>query len=155
MLIDTHSHIYSEDFDADRAETIQRAKEVGVNHIILPNCDSSTLAPMLALEAEYPGYCHAAIGLHPTSVKEDYEFELALVKSELEVVEWNDLKSGHYQAALDDLYKIKSNWGELYNSANTLSNVSFTWQDTDGNWHNFGAQNPSQNNSKVNYIQAN
>jgi len=80
---------------------------------------------------------------------------IALVKSELEVVEWNDLKSGHYQAALDDLYKIKSNWGELYNSANTLSNVSFTWQDTDGNWHNFGEQNPSQNNSKVNYIQAN
>jgi len=88
MLIDTHSHIYSEDFDADRAETIQRAKEVGVNHIILPNCDSSTLAPMLALEAEYPGYCHAAIGLHPTSVKEDYEFELALVKSELERRDW-------------------------------------------------------------------
>jgi len=84
MLIDTHSHIYSEDFDADRAETVQRAKEVGVNHIILPNCDSSTLAPMLALEAEYPDFCHAAIGLHPTSVKEDYEFELALVKSELE-----------------------------------------------------------------------
>jgi len=84
MLIDTHSHIYSEDFDGDRAETVQRAKEVGVSHIILPNCDSSTLAPMLALEAEYPGYCHAAIGLHPTSVKEDYKNELAIVKSELE-----------------------------------------------------------------------
>ena len=84
MLIDTHSHIYSEDFDADRAETVQRAKEVGISHIILPNCDSSTLAPMLALEAQYPGFCHAAIGLHPTSVKEDYLDELALVKSELE-----------------------------------------------------------------------
>jgi len=84
MLIDTHSHIYSEEFDADRVETIQRAKEVGVNHIILPNCDSSTLVPMLTLEAQYPGYCHAAIGLHPTSVKEDYEDELAIVKSELE-----------------------------------------------------------------------
>ncbi len=82
-MIDTHSHIYSEDFDTDRSETVQRAKEAGVQHIILPNCDSSTLAPMLALEAEYPGYCHAAIGLHPTSVKEDYLDELALVKSEL------------------------------------------------------------------------
>jgi TatD DNase family protein len=82
-MIETHSHIYSEDFDADRAETVQRAKEAGVQHIILPNCDSSTLAPMLALKAEYPGYCHAAIGLHPTSVKEDYLDELALVKSEL------------------------------------------------------------------------
>ena len=83
-MIDTHSHIYSEDFDADRAEIVQRAKEAGVQHIILPNCDSATLAPMLALEAEYPSYCHASIGLHPTSVKEDYQNELALVKSELE-----------------------------------------------------------------------
>lgn len=83
MSIDTHSHIYSEDFDADRAETVQRAKEAGVQHIILPNCDSSTLAPMLALKAEYPGYCHAAIGLHPTSVKTDYEAELAMVRAEL------------------------------------------------------------------------
>lgn len=83
-MIDTHSHIYSEDFDSDRTETVQRAKEAGVQHIILPNCDSSTLTPMLALEAEYPGYCHAAIGLHPTSIKEDYQDELALVKSELE-----------------------------------------------------------------------
>ncbi|ADQ79699.1 hydrolase, TatD family [Paludibacter propionicigenes WB4] len=87
-MIDTHSHIYSEDFDADRAETVQRAKEVGISHIILPNCDSSTLAPMLALEAEYPDFCHAAIGLHPTSVKEDYENELDLVKSELERRDW-------------------------------------------------------------------
>jgi TatD DNase family protein len=84
MLIDTHSHIYSEEFDADRTEVILRAKEAGIQRIILPNCDSSTLQPMLALEAEYPDYCYAAIGLHPTSVKEDYETELALIKSELE-----------------------------------------------------------------------
>jgi len=83
-MIDTHSHIYSEEFDTDRAETIQRAKEAGVSHIILPNCDSKTLPQMLALEAEYPDFCHAAIGLHPTSVKENYREELSLVKSELE-----------------------------------------------------------------------
>ncbi|HJV77064.1 MAG TPA: TatD family hydrolase [Paludibacter sp.] len=88
MLIDTHSHIYSEDFDADRVETVQRAKEIGVQHVILPNCDSSTLPQMLSLEAEYPGYCHATIGLHPTSVKENYEEELALVHSELERRNW-------------------------------------------------------------------
>jgi len=82
-MIDTHSHIYSEDFDADRAETVQRAREAGVEQIILPNCDSSTLPQMLALQAEYPGYCHAAIGLHPTSVKADYEAELAMVRAEL------------------------------------------------------------------------
>ena len=83
-MIDTHSHIYSEDFDADRHEVIRRAQVVGVTHIILPNCDSTTLPQMLALEAAYPGYCHATIGLHPTSIKEDYNEELALIKSELE-----------------------------------------------------------------------
>jgi len=83
-LIDTHSHIYSDDFDADRHEVIRRAQEIGVKQIILPNCDSGTLPQMLALEAAYPGYCHATIGLHPTSVKEDYKEELTLIKSELE-----------------------------------------------------------------------
>ena len=87
-MIDTHSHIYSEEFDTDRAEAIQRAKDIGVKQIILPNVDSETLPRMLSLEAEYPGYCHAAIGLHPTSVKENYEVELALVKSELERRNW-------------------------------------------------------------------
>ena len=83
-MIDTHSHIYSTEFDTDRAEVIQRAKDIGVRQIILPNCDSGTLPQMLALEAAFPGYCHAAIGLHPTSVKENYTDELDLVKSELE-----------------------------------------------------------------------
>jgi len=83
-MIDTHSHIYAEEFDADRADVIQRAKDAGVEHIILPNVDSESLPRMLQLESEYPGYCHAAIGLHPTSVKEGYEVELQLVKTELE-----------------------------------------------------------------------
>ena len=87
-MIDTHSHIYAEEFDTDRAETIERAKSVGVEHIILPNVDSETLPRMLSLEAAYPGYCHAAIGLHPTSVDATYQTELNLVKSELERREW-------------------------------------------------------------------
>ena len=87
-MIDTHSHIYSEEFDADRAEAILRAKNSGVSQIILPNVDSESLPQMLALEAEYPHYCYAAIGLHPTSVKENYIEELALIKSELERRSW-------------------------------------------------------------------
>ncbi len=83
-MIDTHSHIYSEEFDNDRNETIQRAKDAGVKHIILPNIDSESLPRMLALEAEFPDYCHAAIGLHPTSVKSDYKLELEKVRSELD-----------------------------------------------------------------------
>ncbi len=83
-MIDTHSHIYSEEFDSDRAEVIARAKAAGVTKIILPNVDSESLPRMLQLESEYPGYCFAAIGLHPTSVKENYAEELEIVKKELE-----------------------------------------------------------------------
>lgn len=83
-MIDTHSHIYSEEFDSDSAEVILRAKAMGVTHIILPNVDSESLPRMLALEAAHPHYCHAAIGVHPTSIKENYQNELNLVKSELE-----------------------------------------------------------------------
>jgi len=83
-MIDTHSHIYSEEFDADRAEVIQRAKDIGVKHIILPNVDSESLPRMLQLEAEYPDFCYACIGLHPTSVNADYKNELELVETELD-----------------------------------------------------------------------
>lgn len=82
-MIDTHSHIYSEEFDNDRNEVIQRAKAAGVKKIILPNVDSESLPRMLALESQYPEYCHAAIGLHPTSVKNDYKNELNTIKNEL------------------------------------------------------------------------
>ena len=83
-MIDTHSHIYSEDFDADRSEVIRRAQEAGVTRIIMPNVDSESLPGMLETERMFPDVCLAAIGLHPTSVKENYLDELALVKSELE-----------------------------------------------------------------------
>ena len=82
-MIDTHSHIYSEEFDNDRDEVIQRAKDAGVKKIILPNVDSESLPRMLSLEKSYPDYCFAAIGLHPTSVKENYKSELDIIKNEL------------------------------------------------------------------------
>lgn len=82
-MIDTHSHIYSEEFDADRADVIQRAREAGIQYIIMPNVDSESLPRMLTLEREYPDYCFPTIGLHPTSVKEDYKTELYTIKSEL------------------------------------------------------------------------
>ncbi len=87
-MIDTHSHIYSEEFDTDRTEMIQRAKAAGVKHIILPNVDCKSLPRMLNLESEYPGYCHAAIGLHPTSVNENFEAELKIVEDELKRRSW-------------------------------------------------------------------
>ena len=83
-MIDTHSHIYSEEFDADRDEVIKSAKEAGVTKIVLPNVDTQSLPRMLELEAQYPDYCYAAVGLHPESVKENYQIELDIIREELE-----------------------------------------------------------------------
>ncbi len=80
MLIDTHSHIYSEDFIDDLDEVISRAFENDVRKIVLPNIDSSSVKKMLDLTDQYPQICFPLIGLHPTSVGEDYEEELELVE---------------------------------------------------------------------------
>ena len=84
MLIDTHAHLYSSKFDDDRADMIARAQAAGVERVYLPNVDSKSIEGMLALEAAYPDYCVAMMGLHPCSVKADYERELAVVR------EWLD-----------------------------------------------------------------
>lgn len=84
QLIDTHAHLYSEEFNEDRAEMIQRALEAGVTRMYLPNIDSTSIEGMLELEAQYPGQCLAMMGLHPCYVKDNYQEELALVKSWLE-----------------------------------------------------------------------
>ena len=80
MLVDTHSHIYSEDFSNDLEEVIQRAFENDVRKIVLPNIDSSSVKKMLDLADKYPQICYPQIGLHPTSVNEDYEEELELIE---------------------------------------------------------------------------
>ncbi len=82
-MIDTHAHLYVDAFDADRDAVVERALAAGVQNIILPNIEGSTIQGMLDLEAKYPDVCYAAMGLHPTLVKDNYEEELALVESEL------------------------------------------------------------------------
>ena len=88
MYIDTHTHLYSEKFAGDRAEVMARARERGVGLALLPAIDRSTHPAMLALEADYPTQCLAMIGLHPVSVKENYEEELAEVRAQLERRRW-------------------------------------------------------------------
>ncbi|HMV24200.1 MAG TPA: TatD family hydrolase [Saprospiraceae bacterium] len=83
MIIDTHSHIYSPDFDDDRDEIIQRAKNNNIKKIFLPNIDSSSIEMLYNTEKLYPGMCIAMMGLHPCSVKENYLTELNIVESEL------------------------------------------------------------------------
>jgi len=81
MLIDTHTHLYLDRFDEDRAEVIAKAKEAGVEKFFLPNIDSSSIDGMLALEKAYPTEIFAMMGLHPCSVKENYKEELEVCKN--------------------------------------------------------------------------
>ncbi len=83
MLIDTHSHIYGEEFKEDLPEVIQRAKDAGITHIFLPNEDSTTIEPLLNVCKKYPAYCFPMIGLHPESVKEAYKSELMKIEDAL------------------------------------------------------------------------
>jgi len=80
MFVDTHSHIYSEEFSTDRDEVIDRAISAGINKIVLPNIDSSTVKPMLDLADSNPKFFIPLIGLHPTSVKEDFHKELQIIE---------------------------------------------------------------------------
>lgn len=84
MLTDTHTHLYSEAFDEDRDEMMQRAFEVGIERFFIPAIDSGYTEAMYALEAKYPDRIFLMMGLHPTSVKENYEDELAQVEEQFQ-----------------------------------------------------------------------
>ena len=79
QLIDTHCHLYGQDFTKDIRAVIERAENEGVRRFYLPAIDSEVIDAMLQLEQDFPGKCFAMMGLHPCSVKEDYKQELALV----------------------------------------------------------------------------
>ena len=83
MFIDTHAHLYADAFAADRDEMILRAMEAGVGKMLLPNIDAGSVQGMLDLEKKYPGHCYPMMGLHPTSVKEDWKEQLAGMKKQL------------------------------------------------------------------------
>ena len=78
-LIDTHAHLYLGEFTNDIGDIMTRAAEKGVGQIVMPAIDSSTHKAMLKLEEDYPGICISMMGLHPCSVKEDYEGELSVI----------------------------------------------------------------------------
>ncbi len=88
FLTDTHSHLYLDDFDEDREEVMLNAIKNGVERILLPNIDSTTLHDLKMMTAAFPEHSFAMMGLHPTSVKENYQDELTLVAQEL--------KTGNY-----------------------------------------------------------
>lgn len=81
-MIDTHSHIYAEEFDTDRTDALERAKLAGVELLILPDIDSESRPRMLELAAEHPNFCRPMAGLHPTSVNDNPNWQ-----DELDAVE--------------------------------------------------------------------
>ncbi len=80
MLIDTHSHIYSEEFNSDIDEIVQNAYNNGVKKIVLPNIDSGSIKRLVDLSNSYPHICYPLMGLHPTSVAADYKEELEAIE---------------------------------------------------------------------------
>ena len=103
MITDTHTHLYSSQFNEDQAEMMQRAKEAGVSRFFIPAIDSSHTKSMLKLEEDFPNDVFLMMGLHPTSVQTNYLEELAHVK------EWIDQKDFYAIGEIGiDLYWDKS-----------------------------------------------
>ena len=83
-MIDTHSHIYGPEFDADRADVLQRAMRAGVDKVLLPNINEESVGPMLQVVREYPGVCYPMMGLHPEDVKENWAEVLDRMEAQLD-----------------------------------------------------------------------
>mgnify|MGYP005823412187 CR=1 FL=1 len=78
-MIDSHAHLYTEEFQDDLDGVVSRAKEAGVEKVLLPNIDEATLGDLKAVSAKYPGFFFPMMGLHPTSVKPDWKQQLGTI----------------------------------------------------------------------------
>lgn len=106
-LIDSHAHIYLEHFKSDINSVIDKAKEADLSNILMPNIDSTSVDDMLELANRSNGYCKPMIGLHPCSVKKDFEKQLYLVEDWLGQEEF--IAIGEMGT---DLYWDKTFWNE-------------------------------------------
>lgn len=105
FFIDTHAHVYADDFQADRMEMLRKSQEAGVGKIYMPNVDHASIDKMMEIESRSNGQCMAAMGLHPCSVKKDFQRELYIVE------EW--LSKRKFAAVGEigtDLYWDKTFW---------------------------------------------
>jgi TatD DNase family protein len=79
-FVDSHTHLYSDEFKADRTDMIERAGAADVLKMVMPNVDHASIDGMMELEMKYPGMCYATMGLHPCSVKKDFQRELYIIE---------------------------------------------------------------------------
>lgn len=82
VLIDTHSHLFAEEFNSDRIDVLKKAEEVGIKYHVMPNVDSSTTEHLLKVSRDF-SQCFPLMGLHPTSVKNDFDKEILHVEEML------------------------------------------------------------------------
>lgn len=83
ILTDTHTHLYTKDFKEQIETLLLKAKESNVERFFLPNIDATTIHDVFHLSTLYPKNCFPMMGLHPSSVKEDYLEQLSLIKNSL------------------------------------------------------------------------
>lgn len=81
ILTDTHTHLYSKEFDAERTILIQKAIDSGITRMFMPNVDSDSIPGMFLVEKQFPENCFAMMGLHPCSVAANYQQELQVVEN--------------------------------------------------------------------------
>jgi len=111
--IDTHAHIYSDEFKTDLSDIIRRAGDEGIQKVFMPNVDHVSIDSMLEVEHRWPKQCHPMMGLHPCSVKKDFERELYIVE------DW--LSRRKFAAVGEigtDLYWDKSFWDQQVEALN-------------------------------------
>ena len=80
MIVNTHSHIYDEAFDADREEVFRRAVDAGVEMLLLPNTDETTVKPMMEFYSKHPDNVRVMMGLHPEETRNDYKEKLRIIE---------------------------------------------------------------------------
>ena len=82
MIVDSHTHLYLEEFSPDYSSAVDRAIAAGVGHLMFPNVDLGTIAPLKQLAASYPGVIDMAMGLHPTEVNAEWPAALEVIEQE-------------------------------------------------------------------------
>ena len=123
-FIDTHAHLYVEEFDTDREEVIQRAKDAGTTRVILPAIDSQSHKSLIEMAEQNPEFAYPLMGLHPTSVNNHYKSEL---KSAEKLISQRSFFHGIGEIGIDlywdktyykeqlDAFQIQVNWAKELN----------------------------------------
>ena len=118
LFIDTHTHLFLDEFKDDRFSCITKAVDLGIKYMILPNIDSTTVEPLLQTVSEYPHNCFPALGLHPTSVKNNYKEELKIAESWMSKVKFYAIGETGIDLYWDKTFIVEQEKKHLYNRQN-------------------------------------